>query len=65
MEYIIMGLVVDQKTKEYMDKGLSKKEAKSKAHEHCALTNTCRGCSKTIQADWWSWKVGYCKDCMG
>ena len=60
-----MGVVVDQKIQQFMNEGFSKKEARKKAHEYCENTNTCRGCSQTISLDWWSWKQGYCKDCMG
>jgi len=60
-----MGTLVDIKVQEYVSQGLSKKEAKTKAHEHCLITNTCRGCSQTVRPDSWSWKRGYCKDCMG
>ena len=59
-----MGRLVEEKTKEFVSRGLTKKEARHKAHEYCETMNTCRGCSQVIQPSWWSWKQGYCRDCM-
>lgn len=59
-----MGVVVNQKIQQFMNEGFSKKEARTKAHEYCENTNTCRGCSSVVRPDWWSWKRGYCKSCI-
>jgi hypothetical protein len=59
-----MGVAVDLKKEEFIGQGFSKKEARTKAHEWCQQTNTCRGCSQVVRLDWWSWKQGYCKDCI-
>ena len=59
-----MGVLVDIKKEEFIGQGFSKKEARTKAHDWCATTNTCRGCSQVVRPGWWSWKQGYCKDCI-
>lgn len=59
-----MGVLVEQKKKEFIDLGFPKKEATIKAHEWCKLTNTCRGCSQPVATSEWSSKEGYCIGCM-
>ena len=63
-----MGVAVDLKKEEFIGQGFSKKEARTKAHEWCATTNTCRGCSQAVRPDEWSKSFkgeGYCIGCMG
>ena len=60
-----MGILVEQKKEEFIGQGFSKKEARTKAHEWCRQTNTCRGCSSVVRPDSWSWNQGYCRECMG
>lgn len=59
-----MGILVENKVKEFVAQGLSKKEARKKAHDYCYQTNTCRCCSKYVRPDnWASWKKDYCLNC--
>ena len=57
-----MGVVVKHKIQEYMNQGDTKQVARTKAHEYCLKTNTCRGCSSAVRR--WSWKQGYCTECI-
>lgn len=63
MEYVVMGKVVKEKIKEFMGGGLSKKEARIKAHEYCKTNSLCRCCDQTITPDYWSRLEGYCLTC--
>ena len=63
-----MGILVEQKKEEFIGQGFSKKEARTKAHEWCQQTNTCRGCSQAVKPGEWSKSFkgeGYCIGCMG
>jgi hypothetical protein len=58
-----MGRVVEEKVKEFMEQGKTKKEARILAHDYCQNSQICRGCSNPVRPDFWSTLKGYCLNC--
>jgi formamidopyrimidine-DNA glycosylase len=59
-----MGTVVEAKTREFIEQGNDKKEARRMAHEYCQRNQICRSCSNPVRPDSWaSFPKGYCLNC--
>ena len=59
-----MGRVVEEKTREFIEQGNDKKEARRMAHEYCQRNQICRSCSNYVRPDSWaSFPKGYCLNC--